>query len=304
MPIPAFDEIMLPLLRAVKDGEPHQFRALMEQLADEFALTQAERQERLVGGNFVFYNRVHWAATYLAHAGLVSRPARGFVRITDRGQAVLAEGPDTLDLAYLDRFPEFREWRGRQEDGAQTTRSGGQAVVRSQEDPPSEALDQSWKRLRDDLADQLLEQVHQCAPEFFEKLVLDLLQKMGYGGKAEDTQVVGKTGDGGIDGEIKLDDLGLEMIYVQAKRWQGPVGRPKIQEFVGALHGRRGRKGVFITSGTFTPDARRYAEEIESRVVLIDGPQLVRLMMHYGVGVTTVRSLPVQRVDTDYFTSE
>lgn len=307
MAIPTFEQLMLPVLQAVQDGEPHALQSLVARLADQFALTPDERKERIAAGPSRMGNRVHWAVTYMVHAGLLERPSRGKIRITELGRSVLTQKPEALDVAYLHRFPEFRDWRLKSGQHGRKTGNGIEEPASAGAlASPEEVLEDALKRIRSDLKEQLLQELHECDPAFFEKLVVDLLTRMHYGSERENSAfVAGGPGDGGIDGEIRQDPLGLDVAYVQAKRWQGPVGRPAIQAFVGALHGKHASKGVFITTSSFTEEACRYAEQQSgSRVVLIDGQRLAELMIDYGVGVTTVRSIPLQRVDRDYFTQE
>jgi restriction system protein len=228
---------------------------------------------------------------------LLEAPARGTVRITDRGKQVLANRPPRIDIRFLSRFPEFQEFRAStrppRKESVEETLNGA---------TPEEEIESIWRTLRDELAEELLTQVKNVPPSFFERLVVDLLVAMGYGGsRIEAAESVGRSGDGGIDGIIKEDKLGLDAVYVQAKRWDGAVGRPTVQGFAGSLEGVRARKGVLITTSSFTREAYTYVEHIEKRIVLIDGPQLVRLMIDHHVGVSTVRIYDVKRVDTDYF---
>jgi restriction system protein len=301
MAIPDFQTVMLPLLRFAADGEEHSKRESVEALAAEFELTDAERRELLPSGRqATFDNRVAWATTYLKKAGLLASTRRAHFRITDRGRAVLAENPERVDMKLLERFPEYREFRSRRNDGD----DGTSAVMDEPptEQTPEEEIEAAYQRIRNDLADEILQQIMACSPAFFERLVIDLLIQMGYGGTRKDAgQAVGKSGDGGIDGIIKEDRLGLDVIYLQAKRWEGTVGRPEIQKFVGALQGQRARRGIFITTSAFTREAVQYTTMIENKVVLIDGEMLAKLMIDHGVGVSAVATYEVKRVDTDYF---
>lgn len=301
MPIPDFQTIMLPLLRVAEDGQSHYIHDAVNELATHFSLTDEEKSKLLSSGQQpVFYNRVGWARTYLKKAGLLEDPKRGYFRITERGKDVLHEAPDRVDMKYLQRFPEYVEFR-------QTTREPSEEQV-SDEDleglTPEEALEDSYQRIRRDLADELLAYVLNSTAGFFEKLVVELLVKMGYGGSQRDAaRAVGQSGDEGIDGIIDEDRLGLDTIYVQAKRWKSDssVGRPEIQKFVGALQGKRAKKGIFITTSRFTNDARDYARNIDTKVVLIDGSRLTELMIDYGVGVTSRTAYEIKSLDTDYF---
>jgi restriction system protein len=302
MAIPDFQTVMLPLLRFAADDQEHSKQECVEALAAEFALSEAERRELLPSGRqATFDNRVAWATTYLKKAGLLTASRRAHFRITDRGHAVLAEDPERVDMKLLERFPEFVEFRTRRNDDAQ---AGAPAVMNepAAEQTPEEEIEAAYQRIRNDLADEILQQIMSCSPAFFERLVIDLLVRMGYGGTRTDAgQAVGKSGDGGIDGIIKEDRLGLDVIYLQAKRWEGTVGRPEIQKFVGALQGQRARRGVFITTSSFTKEAVQYTSMIENKVVLIDGEMLAKLMIDHAVGVSAVATYEVKRVDTDYF---
>ena len=301
MPIPDYQTLMLPLLRFSGDGADHPKREAVDSLANEFELTAAERAQLLASGRQpVFENRVGWANSYLKKAGLLEAPRRGALRITDRGKQVLAKSPSRIDVKFLEQFPEFIEFR----EGARSNRTepAPEAIDTSTDKTPEEALELAHQSIRQTLAAELLARTLSCSPEFFERLVVELLVKMGYGGSRRDAgERIGRSGDGGIDGIIKEDRLGLDTIYIQAKRWQGSVGRPEIQKFVGALQGQRAKKGVFITSSTFTADAIEYGSRIDTKVVLIDGEQLANLMIDFDVGVSVAGSYIVKRIDSDYF---
>jgi restriction system protein len=299
MAIPGFQDIMLPLLRLLSDRSVHSMSELAEVLAGEFGLTPEERKQRLPSGTQpVFSNRVGWARTYMKKAGLLSTPKRGYAQILDRGIGVLNAPPPRVTVGFLTQFPEFVEFRETRREKPST-----EETPEAQEDvDPEEALERAYQRLRHELADDLLEAVKGCPPAFFERLVVELLVRMGYGGTRKDAgEAVGQSGDGGIDGIIKEDRLGLDIVYLQAKRWEGSVGRPEIQKFAGALQGQRARKGVFITTSQFTSDALDYASRIDSKVVLIDGDALAQLMIDHGVGVTAVTTYELKRLDSDYF---
>lgn len=287
---------MLPLLRLGADGEPFTQKQAVATLADEMGLSDADRSELLSSGQTRIFNRVAWARTCLKAAGLLASPSRGVSVITDRGRGVLAEPPARIDIKFLDRFPEFVEFRrpkAKAEATAADDQSGG---------TPEEAFESSYQTYRDSLASEVLERVRAVSPAFFERLVVDLLVRMGYGGSRLDAgQAIGQSGDGGIDGIIKEDKLGLDTVCVQAKRWQAPVGRPVVQAFAGSLEGRRARKGVLLTTSTFTRDAEEYVNAIEKRIVLIDGETLSRLMIDHGVGVDEIATYRLSRVDEEYF---
>jgi restriction system protein len=248
---------------------------------------------------------VAWAKVYLVQAGLLTATRRGHVRISDRGRGVLQHSPDRIDIKFLGQFAEFREFRSSRAESSDDSGGRFQKEPPSETETPEEALEDAHLLLRASLAIELLLRIKSASPDFFERLVVELLLKMGYGGSRSDAgQAVGKAGDEGIDGIISEDRLGLDVVYLQAKRWEGTVGRPEIQKFVGALHGKRARKGVFITTGSFSADGIAYVEHIEPRVVLVDGRRLAELMIDFEVGVTTIRTFHVKRIDSDYFDEE
>jgi restriction system protein len=299
MTIPDYQSIMLPLLKLAGDRQEHSLREVIEALADEFYLTDEERKELLPSGRqATFDNRVGWARTYLKKAGLLESIKRGYFQITERGLDVLKQNPPEIDNAFLRQFPEFIEF--------QTPRDKKRIEQDvSDTQTPEEEIEAAYQGVRQELVTELLQTIGSCSPAFFERLVIDLLVKMGYGGTRKDAgQAVGRSGDGGIDGIIKEDRLGLDIVYIQAKRWDNPVGRPEIQKFAGALQGQRARKGIFITTSAFTQSAQDYVSRIDSKIVLIDGNTLAQLMIDYNIGVAPVTSYELKRVDTDYFTEE
>lgn len=302
MPVPDFQTIMLPLLRNAADGKERTSAVAREELAKEFALTEAEKNEMLPSGRQArFANRVAWAAHYLQQAGLLRAVRRGVHQITDRGREVLKKGPKRIDIKFLDQYPEFLEFRSKKTDEKEAKPAEGSADT-TDADTPEEAMESAHSRMRISLASDLLARVKAGTPSFFERLVVELLIQMGYGGSRRDAgQAIGRSGDEGIDGVISEDRLGLDIVYIQAKRWEGTVGRPEIQKFVGALHGKRAKKGVLITTGSFSSDAVTYVETIDPKVVLIDGRRLATLMINFDVGVTTTATYHSKRVDSDYF---
>lgn len=307
MSIPDYQTVMLPLLRFLGDGREHTLNDSVEAVANEFKLTSEERLQFLPSGtSTVIGNRVGWARTYMKKAGLLESPRRGAFRITERGMQVLRAKPPRIDVKFLDQFPEFVEFRTvRTDDETASVAVVAPAAAPAVVATPEEALEDAYDRLRGGLESELLQRVMSASPAFFERLVIDLLVRMGYGGSFRDAgQAIGRSGDGGIDGIIKEDRLGLDVIYVQAKRWESSVGRPEIQKFAGALQGHRARKGVFITTSAFSRDAHEYVERIDSKIVLIDGATLTRFMVDSGVGVSLVTSYEVKRVDSDYFSDE
>jgi restriction system protein len=299
--MPTYKDIMLPFLLRLADGNVHSLKELHQVLADEMQLDAEERTRQFPSGlQSIFYTRLGWARTYLKKALLIEAIASGQFRITERGRILLQKNPNRIDNHLLNQFPEYREFK-------QQARSKEDLVIplveSSENDKtPREMLHNYYQELRNALADELLQQIADQSPKFFEHLVLDLLLKMGYGGSREDAaQVVGKSGDEGIDGIIKEDRLGLDVIYVQAKRWKNSVGSPDIQGFIGALQLKGAHKGIFITTSSFTAAARDVATRIGNRIVLIDGTQLAQLMIDYGVGVTTETTYEIKRIDSDYF---
>jgi restriction system protein len=298
MAIPTYDQIMLPLLRwAAECRDDIQVRASVEAMADHYSLSDEERTQLLPSGQQALLdNRVAWARTYLKKAGLIDSSRRGFFRVTAQGLELLQEPLDKLDKNMLKRFESFRSF-------INIEKSELEVVVQAQcSATPEDLLAAAYKEIRSGLESDLLDQVKQVTPAFFEQLVVDLLVAMGYGGnRADAAQAIGKSGDGGIDGVINEDRLGLDVIYIQAKRWEGNVGRPEIQKFAGALQGQRARKGVFITTSAFTKDAQEYASFIDSRIILIDGGRLVGLMAEHNVGVSVVGTYEIKRIDQDYF---
>ena len=296
---------MLPALRYVagKSGVVP-VREVSDALAKEFNLTEAELSELLPSGRApLFYNRVQWAITHMRKAALFATPQRGCVSITQRGKEVLSKNPKRVDMRLLADFPEFQEFRSKKQEVAKPEKKAKDEVASNK--TPDEIIEDGYQVLRTSLATDLLDKIKICSPYFFEQLVVDLILKMGYGGSRSDAGTAfRRSGDGGIDGFINEDRLGLSVIYTQAKRWADkPVGRPEVQQFQGALTGRGANKGIFITTSYFTKEAREYAEGLQSsRIILIDGEQLTALMIDYGIGVTTVASYEVKRIDSDYFT--
>lgn len=299
MAVPDFQSLMLPMLRLTGDGKEHPLVDLRSLLASEFSLTEADQTELVPSGRQSrFANRVAWAKVYLCQGGLLQATRRGYCQISDRGREVLASPPPHIDIKFLGRFPEFLLFR------TPKTKPGlpPSPDPDPDSDTPEEALESSYEKLNASLASEVLARVKSSSAEFFEGLVVDLLLKMGYGGSRSDAgRVLGKSGDEGIDGVISEDRLGLDLVYLQAKKWDSTVGRPEVQKFVGALHGKRARKGVFITTGSFSAEALGYVEHIDPRVVLIDGPKLAQLMVDFCVGVATTRTYHVKRMDSDYF---
>ncbi|GCA76663.1 Mrr restriction system protein [Microcystis aeruginosa NIES-2520] len=307
MPIPDFQSIMLPLLKILADGKVYKYREIFEALVREFQVTEAERKEMLPSGQQeIFANRVGWAKTYLKKAGLIDSPQRATFVISEKGKEILSQNPARIDAKFLRQFPEFQEFN-RVNKQNETITLESNLSTSDQEQNPEELLENSYQEIRQALATDLLSILRKLSPDAFEKLVVELLVKMGYGGSIRDAgKAVGKSGDQGIDGIIKEDRLGLDIIYIQAKRWadNNAVGRPEIQKFVGALAGQGAKKGIFITTSYFTQEALEYAPRNEIKIVLIDGEELGQLMIDYNLGVSTQKIYEIKRIDHDYFGDE
>jgi restriction system protein len=306
MPVPDFQSIMLPLLQQFGDGNEHSIHEVFDNLMQIFSLSEQEVNELLPSGKqTTFYNRVGWARTYLAKSGLLEMPRRTFYKITERGCDVLESHPIRIDMKYLEQFPEYIEFREREGTRRRAHSDDDENAHQTESKTPEEMLEYAYQEIRDNLAQEVLTLVKKSSPSFFERLVVELLVNMGYGGsRREAARAVGQTGDEGIDGIIDEDRLGLDAIYVQAKRWESVVGRPEIQKFVGALMGKRARKGIFITTSSFTNDAISYVSNIDFKVVLIDGKRLAEFMIDYNVGVTESTVYQLKRIDSDYFLNE
>jgi restriction system protein len=300
MAIPGYQVFLLPLLEALADGGEHHIRDLTEKLTERFHLSDEERSQLLPSGQqTVVANRVAWVRTYLKKAGLLESPSRGRMRITRAGRDVVGRKLERIDRHFLERYPSFVEFIEQQAEPNQ---------VKPEPDSigtPEESLETAYATLRRALADELLDRLKRCSPQFFERLVVEVLVAMGYGGSlSEAGHSIGRTGDGGIDGIIKEDRLGLDVVCIQAKRWENTVGRPVVQSFAGSMEGFRARKGVLITTARFSKDAYDYVKHIERKIILIDGPMLAELMIDHDVGVTHARSYVVKKIDLDYFSEE
>lgn len=303
MAIPDYQACMLPLLRQVADGAEHRLKDVVTTLAADFNLTADEINEFLPSGQQpVFINRIGWARTYLKKAGLLVAPRRGYFAISPRGLEVLRENPPSINVKYLERFPAFLDFKTARKDVPEEPSSPAQLEVPLGQ-TPHEALEGAYERLRSELAGEILQALKGADPALFENIVVELLVKMGYGGSRKDAgRAIGRSGDEGIDGIIKEDHLGLDNVYIQAKRWEGTVGRPEVQKFAGALQGQRARKGIFITTSDYSKEAYDYVSRIESKIVLMDGKTLSYLMIDFGVGVASVSTYEVKKIDLDYFT--
>lgn len=303
MAIPDYQTLMLPVLKLASDRAEHKFSQAVEVLADEFSLSPEERNELLPSGSqAVFNNRVGWARSYLKQAGLLESPRRGYFKISETGLKFLNTNPPKIDSSVLEQFPDFIEFKNRKRDKSEKNDVSEVSTKQWEAQTPEDSLAFAYSKLRSSLESEILTSVKEASPSFFERLVVDLLVKMGYGGNRKDAgKALGKSGDGGIDGIINEDRLGLDVIFIQAKRWEGTVGRPEIQKFAGALQGQRAKKGVFITTSSFTKEAREYVSNIEVKIILIDGDLLSSLMVDHNVGVSTVGQYEVKKLDSDYF---
>lgn len=302
MAIPDFQSVMRPVLLAVANGETLSLSSLREKVSSFFQLSDAERHERLPSGKqTVINNRVGWARTYLNKAGLLHIPARGMVQITERGLEALQTGPERITVAWLKRYPEFASFHAPKPLEGRSGAEPEEQVAAT----PDEQLANAYQDLMQSLADELLVQVRTSTPSFFEQLVVDLMIAMGYGGSRKEAgNATQATNDDGIDGIIKEDKLGLDVIYLQAKRWTNTVHRPEIDKFIGALTRQRARKGVFITTSDFSAGAREAALGLDIKVVLVDGIELARLMVENNIGCGIKQVYEVKQIDTDYFSDD
>lgn len=305
MPVPRFDQLLLPLLQFVKDGQEHALKDAVQYLESHFKLTDPEKAQLLPSGHQrTIVNRAGWARTHLMKAELIEYPRRGHLRITPRGSEFLSKKPATLTVEDLAQYPEYEaNWHPSDTGTAQDTKISPSPS--QQEFTPEERIDEAFGELKGDLISNLLDQISKVSPAFFERLVVDVLLAMGYGGSLKGAgKAIGKSGDGGIDGTINEDKLGLDVIYIQAKRWEGTVGRPEIQKFMGALAMHHAKKGVFITTSTFSNEARNSPNSIDAKIVLVDGKQLAELMIEHDVGVSRQDAYIVKKIDADYFSEE
>ncbi|HMO64533.1 MAG TPA: restriction endonuclease [Verrucomicrobiota bacterium] len=300
MAVPDFQSLMRPLLECVSDGGAHSIPECQQAISQSLRLRPEDVSQMLPSGRqSLLANRLHWAKTHLRMAGLVESTGRGVFRITERGRMLLESHPGRIDLRVLRLQPGYEEARGPRRDRSP---ANGATADEEATQTPEEVLEEAHQRLRTSLADELLARLKSASPSFFERVVVELLVRMGYGGSRRDAgRAIGRSGDEGIDGIIKEDRLGLDTICLQAKRWENTGGRPEIQKFAGALQGFRARKGIFITTADFSVEAREYAGRIDSKIVLIDGRQLCSLMLDFGIGVSTVATYEVKKVDNDYF---
>jgi restriction system protein len=300
MPIPDYQSLMLPALRFAGDRKEHSLAEFRQRISAEFKLSDQELADRLASDSqTVFANRIGWAVQYLKAALALKSIKRGVYQVTDRGLALLKDKPSEITVKTLRQFPEFLEFHGH---GAAAGSAATTAPASETKATPEESLELSYQTLREALATELLETIKTGTPAAFEKIVVDLLVAMGYGGSVEDAgKVVGKSGDGGIDGIIKQDKLGLDFLYVQAKRWKDVVGSPEVMKFSGSLTKKHANRGVFITTSFFSKDALEYIEEMPQRIILIDGRRLASLMIEHNVGVAPAKTYTLKRLDQDYF---
>lgn len=303
MTIPDYQSIMYPLLKFAGDNQEHTIREAINHIADKFKLTEQNRKEVLPSGTqYIIDNRVGWARTYLKKAGLLESSKRSYFKITNLGINVLKKNPSEINVKFLEQFPLFIEFRNTKKE---KENSEEQKVETGSTQTPQELLEYGYQKIKKDLSQELLGFVKQSSPRFFEKLVVELLLSMGYGGSRKDAgQAIGQSGDGGIDGIIKEDKLGLDVVYLQAKRWENVVGSKEIRNFIGSLVGQKSNKGVFITTSGFTKDALEYVKTITHKVILIDGEMLTQLMIENNIGVSKVISYDIKKIDSDYFIEE
>lgn len=303
MAIPDFQSIMLPFLKFAGDNQEHSIREAINYISDFFKLSENERKEVLPSGQqHIIDNRVGWARTYMKKAGLLNTPKRSFFKVTDLGLDVLKKNPSEINVKFLGQFSQFIEFRNAKKEKDEHDE---EEIENGSSQTPQELLEYGYQKIQKDLSQELLEFVKQSSPYFFEKLVVELLLAMGYGGSRKDAgQAIGQSGDGGIDGIIKEDKLGLDVIYLQAKRWENIVGSKEIRNFVGSLVGQKANKGVFITTSGFTKDALEYVKTITHKVILIDSEMLTQLMIENNIGVSNVISYDVKKIDSDYFIEE
>jgi restriction system protein len=304
MTIPDFQSIMLPLMQLASDEKEHSSKESIEYLASHFDLTEVEKQKLLPSGRQrIFDNRVGWSRTFLKKAGLLEYTRRAHFKITNRGNDLLKQEPSTINVTLLKQFPEFLEFQGT--NASETLTDISSNVDLTEQETPEEMLEYAYQKIHKTLAQEILEKVKHCSPTFFEQLVVELLVKMGYGGSIKEAgRAIGKTNDEGIDGIIKEDRLGLDAIYIQAKRWNDTVGRPEIQRFVGALAGQGAKKGIFITTSKFSDQAKNYAPRNDAKIVLIDGEELAQYMIDFNLGVSIVSEYQIKKIDSDYFGDE
>ena len=303
MAVPDFQSFFKPLLDIASDGKEHSMKEVREKIAIEFKLGTEDLSELLPSGTQTkFDNRVAWAKSYFVQAKVLESPRRAYLNITERGKHLHSQGHERIDIKVLSQYPEFVEFHNPPKQSKNAQIETPQEIS---SETPEEILQKAYQSIHSDLASEILDRIKSNTPAFFESLVVDLMVAMGYGGSRSDAgQSIGQSGDEGIDGIIKEDRLGLDVIYLQAKRWEGTVGRPEVQKFVGALHGKRARKGVFITTGKFSEEALDYVKSIDPKVILIDGKSLANYMIDFNLGTSKNITYEIKRIDSDYFTEE
>lgn len=304
MAVPDFQTMMLPFLQLVADKGEHGYAEISNAIASHYGLSDTDKNELVPSGRHTrLINRVHWVSTYFKKALLIEQARRGTFRITERGLKLLEKNPTRIDMKTLEAYPEYVEFKSKAKKNQPTVIPD--TIELQETKTPDELLADSYHVIRSALAIEIIEKVKSCSPSFFERLVVDLLVRMGYGGTLQDAgQAIGRSGDGGIDGIIKEDRLGLDVIYLQAKRWENTVGSPEIQKFAGALQGRRATKGVFITTSDYSKGAMDFAASINNKIILIGGDELADLMMDYNVGVSVAETYEIKNIDSDYFVEE
>lgn len=303
MAIPDFQSCFLPVLHYLADGAERSNEEINSALEMHFALSEQEKNELLPSGKQrVFTNRVAWAKSHLKQAGLLSSPRRGYYQITPQGEQVAKTRKERINIAFLNKYDSFVQFRSRKKEGRKNHDLGeDQPEGRT----PEEDIESGMEALNQRLKQDLLASLKNCSPRFFESIVIDLLLAMGYGGSRQEAgRLTGKGSDGGIDGIINEDKLGLDVIYIQAKRWNNAIGRPEVQQFAGALQGNRAKKGIYITTSAFTREALDFAQQIDSKVILIDGQKMADLMIEHDVGVASVQIFKIKKIDSDYFLEE
>jgi len=301
--IPKYEEIMLPFLKYLADGEEHSLSETHDALAKQFKLTDEELKELLPSGQQpIFRNRLGWARTYLKKAGLLTSPKRAHFKISDRGFTLLKEKPTEITSKFLTRYDEFVEFQSIKKTKEDKNIVQETQLEEATDQTPEESLEYAYQKLHSALSKELLSIVKTCSPNFFEKLVIDLLITMGYGGSRKEAgKAMGKSGDGGIDGIINEDKLGLDVIYLQAKRWDNAVPVKEIRDFTGALASKKAKKGIFITTSSFPKSVYEFVQKVEYKIILIDGERLANYMIEHSVGLSTVSTYHVKTIDSDYF---
>lgn len=301
MPIPDYQTLMLPLLELTGQHASIQMNQAVQLLSKEFKLTDSDCRQKLPSGKqTIIQNRVGWARTYLKKAGLLDSPERGYIVITDLGKNVLSENPARIDVQFLRQFPEFLNFYENHKSNMVSNE-----IQNDNPKTPEEILEDSFIQLKNNVLIELLNKIKSCSPVFFENLVVNTIVKMGYGGSLQEAgRAIGKSGDEGIDGIINEDKLGLDVIYLQAKKWEGTVGRPEIQKFAGALQGKRAKKGIFITTSEFSSEAREYVRNVDAKIILINGRQFAEIMWEYNIGINNSAVYDIKKLDMDYFSED